>query len=90
MTVVALLFIVVSQAPAGSTTLAGRVIDAEGRPAVHIELFLSDVWRAAGGRQVLSRAKSDDQGRFRIDVPPEKDPQRASSLVAVWAHDPKA
>jgi protocatechuate 3,4-dioxygenase beta subunit len=37
---------------------------------------------------LLSRATSDRDGTFRIEVPTEKDPQRAHFLVAVWAYAP--
>ncbi len=90
MTVAALLFVALAQAPAGPTTLSGRVVNAEGRPAGGVEVLLSGIARPAGAPPVLARAKSDDRGRFRIDVPPEKDPWRAGFPLALWAYAPKA
>ncbi len=90
MTVAALLFVALAQAPAGPTTLSGRVVNAEGRPAGGVEVLLSGIVRPAGAPPVLARAKSDDRGRFRIDVPPEKDPWRAGFPLALWAYAPKA
>ena len=79
----ALVMMVLAQAPAGSATLSGRVVDAQGRPAAGIEVLLSGIRRAT-----LVRAKSDRDGRFRIEVPAEKDPERAFFPVALWAYAP--
>jgi len=86
----ALVMMALAQAPAGSATLSGQVVDAQGRPAAGIEVLLSVLGRATWERSVLARAKSDRDGRFRIDVPAEKDPERAFFPVALWAYAPGA
>jgi hypothetical protein len=48
-----------------------------------VELLLSGRDAGSPGRAVLSRAKSDNHGRFKIDVPVEKDPRRGNSLLAM-------
>jgi hypothetical protein len=90
MIVAAVVMMALAQAPANSATLSGGVVDAEGRPAAGVEVWLSELGRAARGRPVLSRAKSDDEGRFRIDVPAEKDSGRPRLFLALWAYSPKA
>jgi hypothetical protein len=89
MIVGALVMMALAQAPAGSATLSGQVVNAEGRPAAGVEVVLS-MGRGHVECSVLSRAKSDRDGRFRIDVPAESDPRRARFYLALWAHDPKA
>ncbi|HEX3448458.1 MAG TPA: hypothetical protein VHS97_09410, partial [Isosphaeraceae bacterium] len=88
MIVAAVVILALAQAPAGSTTLSGQVLDAGGRPAVGVDVLLSGLGQRTG-RPVLSRAKSDQEGRFRIDVPAEKDLGRARFLLALWAYSPK-
>ena len=88
MIVAGLLMMALAQPPVNSGTLSGQVVDASGRPAVGVEVLLSALGRATRGRPVLSRARSDREGRFRIDVPAEKDPQRARFLLALWAYAP--
>ena len=85
MFVAALVMMVLAQAPASSATLSGQVVDSSGRPAAGVEVLLSGRGRAIGGRPVLSRARSDHDGRFRIGVPAEKDPRRARFMLAGWA-----
>ena len=70
----AIVMMALAQAPTSSATLSGQVVDAEGRPAAGIEVMLSGLGRGVRRQPVLSRAKSDREGRFRIDVPAEKDP----------------
>ena len=78
MIVAALVMMALGSSRHGSATLSGQVVDAEGRPAAGVEVLLSGLGRGLRGRPVLSRAKSDQDGRFRIDVPAEKDPRRAN------------
>jgi hypothetical protein len=85
-----LVMMALAQAPAGSATLSGQVVDAEGQPAAGIEVLLSGLGRASWEQPVLSRVKSDREGRFRIDVPLEKDPQRAGFPMTLWAYAPEA
>ena len=88
MILAALVILIVTQGPVGPVTVSGQVVDSKGRPASGIELWLSG-WPGAGAaRAVLARAKSGPDGRFRIDVPTEKDPRRTSLPLAVWAYDP--
>jgi hypothetical protein len=85
----ALVMMALAQAPASSAALSGQVVDAEGRPAPGIEVVLSlgrGLWQCS----VFSRATSDHDGRFRIDVPAETDPRRAQFYLALWAYAPKA
>src|SRR5262249_35468997 len=83
MTLAALVVMIAAQAP-----VSGQVVDASGRPASGVEIFLSG-WPGRGAaRAGLTRTKSDPEGRFRIDVPVEKDPDRAGFPRAVWAYDP--
>ncbi|HZW31241.1 MAG TPA: carboxypeptidase regulatory-like domain-containing protein [Isosphaeraceae bacterium] len=90
MIVGALVIMALAQAPAGSATVSGQVVDAGGRPAAGIEVLLSGLGRGTWRSPVLSRAKSDHDGRFRIDVPTETDPRRPHFLLAVWAYGPEA
>ena len=48
MIVAALVMMALAQAPAGSATLSGQVVDAEGRPAVGVEVLLSGLGRRTG------------------------------------------
>jgi hypothetical protein len=90
MTFVSVLLVALAQAPAGPPTVSGQVVDADGRPVSGVEVLLSGLWRAGGeGRPVLSLVTSDAQGRFRLDVPAEKDPQRSHFKLALWAYEPK-
>ena len=89
MIVSALVMMALAQAPAGSATLSGQVVDAEGRPAAGIDVLLSGMGSGSWGLPVLSQAKSDRDGKFRIDAPAEKDPRRPHFLLAVWAYAPK-
>ena len=85
----ALVMMALAQAQAGAATLSGQVVDAEGRPAVDIGVWLSGIGGGPWGLPVLSQAKSDRDGKFRIDVPAEKDTRRAYFLLVVWAYAPK-
>ncbi len=89
MIIATLMMMAVAQPQASPATLSGRVVDVEGRPAIGIEVLLSGIGRGPWGLPVLSRAKSDRDGKFRLDVPAEKDPRRAHFLLAVWAYAPK-
>ncbi len=83
----AFVMIALAQAPASSTTLSGQVVDADGRPAVSIEVMLS-MGRGLWECSVYSRARSDRDGKFRIDVPSETDSRRTRFYLALWAHAP--
>jgi RNA polymerase sigma factor (sigma-70 family) len=72
-----------------AAAVSGLVVDAGGKPAVGVDVLLSGLGRAAGRRPVLSRAKTDQEGRFSIDVPVEKDPE-GFNYRALWAYTPKA
>ncbi len=89
-TALVMVALVRAQAPSAAATVSGRVLDAEGRPAVGVEVLLSGLEAGSPGRPVLSRAKSDNYGRFKIDVPDEKDPSRANSPLALWAYRAKS
>ena len=86
---IAFLLIALAQAPAGPATLSGQLVDAAGRPAIGVEVLLSGMGPIGGGRPVLARARSDREGRFRIDVPAATDPRRARLMIALWAYTPK-
>ena len=81
MIVSTLVMMALAQAPAGSATLSGKVVDAAGRPAAGVEVVLS-MGRGLWECPVSSRVKSDPDGTFRIDVPAEKDPRRARNYLA--------
>jgi hypothetical protein len=87
MTLAALLIAIVAQAPVGPATVSGQVVDSKGQPAPGVEVLLSG-WPSGTTTAVLARAKSGPEGRFRIDVPTEKDPIRRDFSLAVWAYDP--
>ncbi len=87
MIVSTLVMMALAQAPAGSATLSGKVVDADGRPAAGVEVVLS-MGRGLWECPVFSRVKSDRDGTFRIDVPAEKDPRRARYYLALWAYAP--
>ncbi len=86
----ALVMMALAQAPASPSTLSGQVVDAAGRPSAGIEVMLSGLGNAAWVRPVLTRTRSDQSGKFRIEVPVEKDPRRSGFLLAIWAYDPQA
>jgi hypothetical protein len=83
-TLLVLVFVAADPMP----TVSGRVQDAEGRPTGDVEVRLSGIEGQGGTRPVLARARTDDQGRFRIAVPPEADPGRVNLPLALWAHRP--
>lgn len=82
-----LLLAVVVQAPVPSE-VAGRVVDAEGKPVEGAELLVDLASPVGPERPKLSRAKSDPQGRFRADLPPPEGPRQGSASVTVWAYRP--
>ena len=86
---IALISMALAQAPGGSTTLSGQVLDAAGQPAIGVEVLLSGLGRTAGGLPVLSRTRSDREGRFRIDVPADMDPRRARFYDGALGSYPK-
>jgi RNA polymerase sigma factor (sigma-70 family) len=71
-------------------TVSGRVLDADGKPAAGAEVAVLAQPKVAhrggdlssGGTQVLGRGKTDDEGRFRLDVP-RTSTQRFRSVTAV-------
>src|SRR4051794_22558677 len=67
-----LLLAVVLQTPVPSE-IAGRVVDAEGKPVEGAEVLVDLAAPVAPGRPGLSHAKSEPQGRFRIALPPPED-----------------
>ena len=69
--------------------LSGQVVDADGHPARGVDVLLSSLARGTAGRPVLSRTKSDQEGRFHIDVPAEKDLRKAQFRLALWAYAPE-
>jgi len=54
-----------------STRLSGTVRLPDGRPAAQIEIKANG-WRGAGPPQGMVLTRSDDDGRYALDVPPEK------------------
>ncbi len=90
MIVGALVILALAQAPTSPATLSGQVVDAEGRPAVGIEVLLSGLANATWARPVLSRTRSDQGGKFEIVVPAGQDPGRTRFLLALWAFAPQA
>ena len=90
MIVAAIVMMALAQAPASSTSVSGQVVDAEGRPAAGVEVLLSGLARVRHGDDRCSRGRSPIMtGRFRIDVPAEKDSRQARLMLALWAYAPK-
>ena len=92
MSVTALVILALAQTQvlSAAATVSGQVLDAKGRPAVGVEVLLSGLEARSSKRPVLSRAKSDNEGRFKVEVPEEKDPRRAGFRLALWAYLPKS
>ena len=65
-------------------TVSGRVTDEAGQPLEGVDVSLGNVQPASGGRYespVESKARTDADGRFRIDGVPV-------GTAAVWVHKP--
>jgi hypothetical protein len=86
----ALVMIALAQAPAEARAFSGTVVDADDRPAPGIEVLLSDARRSGRAFPGLSRSKADREGRFRIEVPAERDLARPDQVLALWAFSPEA
>jgi RNA polymerase sigma factor (sigma-70 family) len=78
-----------AQPPASAATVSGQVVDSKDQPVPGVEVMLSGWGDGMLNNAVRARTTSVRDGRFRIGVPAEKDPDRQDSPVAVWAYDAK-
>lgn len=88
MLLAAVLQVVLAQAEpsaeAGPKALIGRVVDAEGEPAVGVEVILSGIGTRDGTRPALSSATTGADGRFRLELSGREDSIGIDR--AVWAY----
>jgi hypothetical protein len=80
------ILLALGQAPEGPAVVAGRVVDAEGRPARDVETLLTG---GAQSQREPSQTRTDAQGRFRLSLPVENNPVSARLPLAVWAYAPQ-
>jgi hypothetical protein len=68
--------------------VTGLVVDPDGRPAAGVAIFGSLSRNASRGwGQVVTEARTDEQGRFRLEIP--ADPARPGPKPgAIWAYQP--
>lgn len=75
---------------AATVPLSGVVVDAQGQPAAGVSVWLADTNPPQLGMETLAKAKTDDQGRFRLDRPDDLESKGAYWSPTLWAHRPGA
>lgn len=76
--------------------LSGTVVDAEGRPAAGVSVWLSSTGPTSQGPtgainqgpKALTTAETDDEGRFQIERPDDSKVEGGSWHSALWAYRP--
>ncbi len=76
--------------PRPTVPLSGLVLDSDGRPAADVAVFASTRGGTPRWGQVVAQARTDAEGRFRIDLPAAESNRSASYSHAdtLWAYRP--
>jgi hypothetical protein len=70
----------------GSTPLTGLIVDAQGKPVGGAEVWLTGIGGFGAKTPVLSRARSEAEGQFRLSIPADKDGRRPREALTIWAY----
>src|SRR4051794_33897406 len=83
-----LLMPVVWMALGATVPLTGTVEDPGGKPVEGATVWLADAYRKAAGEDILAKAETDAQGRFRLDRDEGLAGRGASWSPTLWAYRP--